>query len=220
MKKDPILVIDYGAGNLRSVARALAHAGEEPLVSDDWSSLKSAAGVVLPGVGAAQDTMDNLEARGLVEPIREYLASGRPFLGICMGLQALFDWSEEGAGQACLGVLPGKIRHFAPDAPGMKVPHMGWNTVDWVRTHPLAEGIPSGSFFYFVHSFFPEPASADLVLGETEYGDRFPSVVAAGNVVATQFHPEKSGDVGLRIYQNFCSWVRSGAAAETALTGS
>jgi len=203
----PIVVIDYGAGNLRSVARALAHVDEAPVVSADWSDIDRAAGVVLPGVGAAADTMENLRSRGLVEPITEYIAAGRPFLGVCMGLQALFEWSEEGDGQDCLGILPGTIRRFPRDS-GLKVPHMGWNTVDWVREHPVVDGIPTGSYFYFVHSFYPVAGDPGLALGTTDYGVTFPSVVARDNVIATQFHPEKSGDHGLRIYENFVRWAR------------
>ncbi len=206
--EEPIVVIDYGAGNLRSVARALAHVDEAPIVSADPSDIDRAAGVVLPGVGAAADTMENLRSRRLVEPITEYIAAGGPFLGVCMGLQALFEWSEEGDGQDCLDILPGKIRRFPP-SPGLKVPHMGWNTVEWVREHPVVEGIPSGSYFYFVHSFYPVAGDPSLVLGETKYGVSFPSVVARDNVVATQFHPEKSGDHGLRIYENFVRWARA-----------
>lgn len=206
----PIVVIDYDAGNLRSVARALAHVDEPPVVSADPSDIDRAAGVVLPGVGAAADTMANLISRNLVEPLREYIAAGRPFLGVCMGLQALFERSEEGGGQECLGILPGEVRRFEP-APGRKVPHMGWNTVEWLRSHPVATGIPTGSYFYFVHSYYPWTDSRELWLGETEYGVTFPSVVARGNVVATQFHPEKSGEHGLRLYANFVKWARAGA---------
>lgn len=216
MTDGPIVVIDYGAGNLRSVARALAHAGEEPIVTANPRLLEQAAGLVLPGVGAAQDTMTNLEARGLVEPLRKLVGGGLPLLGVCMGLQALFDWSDEGEGQVCLGILPGKIRHFGQAGAEFKIPHMGWNTVRWIREHPVTEGIPDGSYFYFVHSFYPEPAHGDVVLGETEYGNPFASVVAKDNVVATQFHPEKSGEIGLRFYGNFCRWVRS--ASGTAAT--
>lgn len=207
------MVVDYGAGNLRSVARALAHVGEDPIVSADGAALADAAGVVLPGVGAAQDTMSNLGDRGLIAPLSQYIAAGRPFLGVCMGLQALFDWSEEGGGQECLGVIPGNIRHFNFPLGGLKVPHMGWNTVEWKRDHPITEGIPSGSYVYFVHSFYPVPNDPSVVLGETEYGARFASVVAEHNVVATQFHPEKSGDLGLRLYANFCRWARTGASS-------
>lgn len=206
----PIVVIDYDAGNLRSVARALAHVDEAPLVSADPADIGRAAGIVLPGVGAAADTMHNLVSRNLVEPLREYIAAGRPFLGVCMGLQALFERSEEGGGQECLGVLPGEVRLFAAGE-GRKVPHMGWNTVEWVRSHPVTTGIPSGSYFYFVHSYYPWTSAGGLALGVTEYGVTFPSVVARGNVVATQCHPEKSGEHGLRLYANFVAWARAGA---------
>ena len=205
----PVVIIDYDAGNLRSVARALVHVGAEPVVSADPEDIDRASAVVLPGVGAAADTMSNLISRNLVGPLLDYIRSGRPFLGVCMGLQALFESSDEGGGQECLGVLPGVVRRFPTDT-GLKVPHMGWNTVDWVRQHPITEGIPSGSAFYFVHSFYPEVPDGSLALGVTEYGVRFPSIVARGNVVATQFHPEKSSDDGLQLYANFVRWARSG----------
>ena len=212
MKPDPYLVVvDYDAGNLRSVERALAHAGLEPAVSADPADIARADGLVLPGVGAASDTMAKLRERDLVEPLREFVASGRPFLGVCMGLQALLESSEEGGGQECLGLLPGEVRHFG--FTDRKVPHMGWNQVDWLREHPITEGIPSGSYFYFVHSFYPAPADPALALGETTYGLTFPSVLAQGNIVATQFHPEKSGDAGLALYANFVAWVRESAGA-------
>lgn len=206
----PIVVIDYDAGNLRSVARALAHVDEAPVVSADPADFDRAAGVVLPGVGAAADTMSNLISRNLVEPLRDYIAAGRPFLGVCMGLQALFERSEEGGGQECLGILPGEVRLFAAGE-GHKVPHMGWNTVDWVRSHPVATGIPSGSYFYFVHSYYPWTPDSSLALGVTDYGVSFPSIVARNNIVATQCHPEKSGEHGLRLYANFVAWARAGA---------
>lgn len=202
------MIVDYGAGNLRSVARAIAHVDATPVVSADPGDIDTAIALILPGVGAAADTMSNLRSRGLIGPILRYIEQGRPFLGVCMGLQALFEWSEEGGGQDCLGVFPGKILRFPGD--GLKVPHMGWNTAEWVREHPLVEGIPSGSAFYFVHSFYPSPSDQDLALGVTEYGVRFPSVVGRDNVLATQFHPEKSGDNGLRIYANFLRWARQG----------
>lgn len=211
-----VVVVDYGAGNIRSVGRALVHVGGEPLVSADPSEIDRARAVILPGVGAAADTMLNLRQRGLVEPIREYVASGRPFLGVCMGLQALFDWSDEGDGQECLGILPGRVRKFH-SSDGLKIPHMGWNTVAWTRSHPVIEGIAAGTYFYFVHSFYCEPADAGVVLGETDYGVRFASVVARDNVVATQFHPEKSSDHGLQLYANFLRWASSGAFADGRL---
>jgi glutamine amidotransferase len=217
----PIVILDYDAGNLRSVERALAHVGAHPVVSAHPHALDDAAGVVLPGVGAAADTMSNLRSRDLVEPIKQYIATGRPFLGVCMGLQALLDWSEEGDGQQCLGVLPGKVQHFSKGfgQGHLKVPHMGWNTVEWLRDHPIHEGIASGSYFYFVHSFYPAVEDQSLALGHTEYGVTFPSVLARDNVVATQFHPEKSGDDGLRLYGNFVDWVRSSSAVASSAGG-
>ncbi|MXY87902.1 MAG: imidazole glycerol phosphate synthase subunit HisH [Dehalococcoidia bacterium] len=210
MAANPFLVVvDYDAGNLRSVERALAHVGVDATITADWADLARADGVILPGVGAASDTMAKLGERDLTEPLREYVASGRPFLGVCMGLQALLDHSDEGGGQECLGLLPGNVRHFGFDH--LKVPHMGWNQVTWLREHRITSGIASGSYFYFVHSFYPDPADPDLALGETTYGLTFPSVLARENMVATQFHPEKSGEAGLAIYANFAEWVREAA---------
>jgi len=211
MTTGPVVVIDYDAGNLRSVARALEHVGAEPMVSADPDDILNAGAVVLPGVGAAADTMFKLAERRLIEPVTDYIAQGRPFLGVCMGLQALLRRSEEGD-TACLGILPGEVKLF-PREGGLKVPHMGWNTVEWVREHPVTAGIPSGTYFYFVHSYYPTADDQALVLGETEYGVRFPSVMARGYVVATQCHPEKSGRDGLRLYRNFVDWARSGEPA-------
>ena len=199
---------------MRSVARAIAHVDAPPLISADPADIDRAGAVVLPGVGAAADTMANLISRNLVDPLLEYVRAGRPFLGVCMGLQALFDHSEEGD-QPCLGVLPGTVRHFSSES--QKVPHMGWNTVEWVRDHPVIEGIKSGSYFYFVHSFYPSPLDESIALGLTEYGVTFPSVVARDNVVATQFHPEKSSHDGLRLYANFIAWARSSAFTSVAV---
>src|SRR5438093_343895 len=195
-----LVVVDYGAGNLHSVARAVAHAGARPLITSSARFVAEAEALIVPGVGAAADTMANLRSHGMVEPIREYIASGRPFLGVCMGQQALFDLSEEGGEHECLGILPGRVVRL-PD--GQKVPHMGWNRVKIVRPHPIFEGIDDGSYFYFLHSYYPKPDDPGVVIGETEYGVTFASVVARDNVVATQFHPEKSGMTGLRMYYNF-----------------
>ncbi len=196
-----VVIVDYGAGNLRSVARAVAHAGVEPRVTAAAREVERAHALIVPGVGAAEDTMANLRAAGLEAPIRDYIASGRPFLGVCMGMQALFEVSEEGGEHECLGVLGGRIVRFPH---GMTVPHMGWNTVTLRDPHPVFEGIPQGAYFYFVHSYHPRPTDDAIVLGETTYeGVTFPSVVGRENVVATQFHPEKSGRTGLRLYENF-----------------
>ena len=195
-----LVIVDYGAGNLHSVSRAVVHSGVRPLVTTSARYVSEADALIVPGVGAAADTMANLVRHRLVEPIKEYIASGRPFLGVCMGQQALFEVSEEGGRHECLGVLPGRVVRL-PE--GLKVPHMGWNQVRQVKPHPIFAGIPDDSFFYFVHSYYPSPADTAVVIGETEYGVTFPSVVARDNVVATQFHPEKSGEMGLRMYANF-----------------
>lgn len=195
-----LVIVDYGAGNLHSVARAVQHQGVRPLITSTPRYLDEADALIVPGVGAAEDTMANLRAHKLVGPIRDYIASGRPFLGVCMGQQALFDLSLEGGEHECLGVLHGKIVRL-PE--GLKVPHMGWNQVHVVRPHPIFSGIPDNSYFYFVHSYYPEPDDPSIIIGETTYGVTFPSVVARDNVVATQFHPEKSGEMGLRMYGNF-----------------
>lgn len=195
-----LVIVDYEAGNLRSVARAVAHAGRQPLITSSGRDVERADALIVPGVGAAADTMRNLKRHALVEPIREYIASGRAFLGVCMGQQALFDVSEEGGEHPCLGVLPGRAVRLPP---GLKVPHMGWNQVRTVRPHPIFDGIPDSSNFYFVHSYYPRPDDPAVVIGETEYGVTFASVVARDSLVATQFHPEKSGAMGLRMYENF-----------------
>jgi len=201
-----VVIVDYGAGNLRSVERAVARAGFEPLVSSRPEDAAAAGVLIVPGVGAAADTMRNLRERGLAEPIRQYIAAGRPFLGVCMGLQALLTVSEEGGEHECLGVIPGRVRRLPQ---GLKVPHMGWNRVRQRRPHPVFDGIPDDAYFYFVHSYYPDPEDDSVVVGETDYGVTFASVVAAGSLVATQFHPEKSGEAGLRFYENFLTRFRS-----------
>lgn len=199
-----IVIIDYGAGNLRSVSRAVAHAGHEPLVTSDPRAVADADAVILPGVGAAADTMRNLREAAMVEPVRAFIASGRPFFGVCMGQQALLSMSEEGGEHECLGIIEGRVKKLPG---GQKVPHMGWNSVRQTAEHPIFAGISDESYFYFVHSYYPEPTDAAVVIGETEYGVTFASVLARGNIVATQFHPEKSGEMGLRMYANFLAQV-------------
>ena len=195
-----VVIIDYGAGNLRSVARAVADQGYEPLVTREARAIEAAEALILPGVGAAADTMRNLNQGGLVEPIRAYVGSGRPFLGVCMGQQALLSVSEEGGEHQCLDLIAGRVRRLPG---GLKVPHMGWNQVRQRQPHPVLDGIEDGAFFYFVHSYYPDPEDKDVVIGETDYGVTFASVLARDNLVATQFHPEKSGAPGLRFYANF-----------------
>src|SRR5579872_3500564 len=201
-KQPEIVVVDYDAGNLRSVQRALEANGLQPLVTSDPRKLEAAEALVLPGVGSAQDCMRKLVARALVEPLRAYAASGRPFLGVCVGLQLLFDGSEEGGGVECLRILRGTVRRF-PAQDGLKVPQIGWNSLAIKRHHPIVEGIPDGSYFYFVHGYYAEPQDDTLTVATAEYGLDFPAIVAHDNVVATQFHPEKSADMGLRLYANF-----------------
>ena len=198
-----IVVIDYESGNLRSVARAVEKAGVIPVVTSDPASLENADGVILPGVGSGPAAMAALQSRGLVTPLLDYIAGGRPFLGVCLGLQLLLDATDEGDAD-CLGLVPGRVRRL-PD--GLKVPHMGWNTVEFQRDHPLWRGIPQGSHFYFVHSYYADPEASADVAGVTEYGVPFCSIYARDNVVATQFHPEKSGENGLRVYANFIEQV-------------
>ncbi len=209
-----VIVLDYGAGNLRSVARAVEHVGFQPEVTADPRALDTAAAVVMPGVGAAADTMRHLQEHGFVEPLREYILAGRPFLGVCMGLEVLLSVSEEGGEHPCLGIVPGRVRRLdgTADDPSvggeLKVPHMGWNSVKQLRPHPVFAGIPEGSYFYFVHSYYADPEDQSLVLGRTEYGVTFASVIARNGLVATQFHPEKSGRVGLQLYRNFLTGCR------------
>jgi glutamine amidotransferase len=195
-----IAIIDYGAGNLRSVVNAVGRLGYEAKVVNSPEEVTSARVVILPGVGAAADTMTSLRKAGLDSAVRRFIAEGKPFLGVCIGMQVLFGGTEEGGWQECLGVIPGAVRKFAP---GLKVPHMGWNQVKQKIAHPIFEGIPDEANFYFVHSYYVKPEDGSLVAGETEYGVPFCSVVAKDNLVATQFHPEKSGEVGLKVYENF-----------------
>ncbi len=194
-----LVVIDYESGNLRSVARALESHGVCPLVTGDPAQLENADALVLPGVGSAPAAMAALRERRLVEPLRAYVASGRPFLGVCLGLQLLLERTEEGDAP-CLGIIPGEVKRLPP---GVKVPHMGWNSVRLQKEHPVLSGIPQDSHFYFVHSYYPAPDDQSGLVGITEYGLPFCSVYARDNLVATQFHPEKSGRVGLGIYGNF-----------------
>ena len=201
-----VVVVDYGAGNLRSVARAVTQVGHEPAVTSDPYDVATADALIVPGVGAAADTMRNLREHKMVEPVRDYIASGRPFFGVCMGQQALLSVSEEGGEHECLGVIPGRVKKLPG---GQKVPHMGWNQVRQKSSHFIFDGIPDESYFYFVHSYYPEPEDSSVVVGETDYGVTFASVLARDNIVATQFHPEKSAEMGLRMYANFVNFAAS-----------
>jgi glutamine amidotransferase len=201
-----VAIIDYGAGNLRSVAKALESLGAKPLVTSDPKEMEAADAIVLPGQGACDSAMVALKSHELIDTVKQAINSGQPFFGVCLGLQLLFDSTEEGNAD-CLGIIPGRVKRFPS---GLKVPHMGWNTVEFQDTeHPVFQDIPQGSHFYFVHSFYADPESSDVVAATTEYGLDFCSAVAQGNLVATQFHPEKSGPMGLKLYANFLRMVGS-----------
>jgi glutamine amidotransferase len=193
-----IAVIDYGAGNLRSIRRALEASGADVTITSDAREIATAEAVVLPGVGAAAHAMSRLDELGLVEPVRAAAESGRPFLGICLGMQLLFDHQEEGDAQG-LGLIPGRVRSLQAN---VKVPHMGWNRSRLVRPGPLGEA-GDERFYYFVHSYLVEPEDVSVVAAEASYGMTFPSVVVRDNVWGTQFHPEKSGTDGLALIDRF-----------------
>ncbi len=197
-----ITIIDYGAGNLRSVVNAVNRLGYQPKVTNLAADVLAADLVIFPGVGAAAAAMANLQALGLDNSIRQLISEERPFLGICLGLQVLFTATEEGGGYKCLDILPGQVRKLPA---GLKTPHMGWNQVKQAVDHPIFAGIPDNANFYFVHSYYADPEDKSLIAGKTTYGVTFGSVIARGNLVVTQFHPEKSGEIGLKIYANFIS---------------
>ncbi len=207
MSAPRIAVVDYQAGNLRSVVKALQRFGADTVVTSDSDEVAGADALVFPGQGANDPSMRHLKASGLVEPIKEFVRSERPFLGVCLGLQLLFEGSDEGV-EPGLGLLSGWVRRLPGD---VKVPHMGWNRVHLQADHPVFDGVASGSYFYFVHSYYPDPADETLATGTTSYGVPFCSAVSWANAAAVQFHPEKSGVTGLRIYENFVK-LAGGAA--------
>jgi glutamine amidotransferase len=208
-----LVIIDYDASNLHSVRKALQALGHRPLISNDPGEIAAADALVLPGVGAARDAMRHLDELKLVPVLRRFAEQGKPFFGVCVGMQLLFEWSEEDGGIECLGLLKGRVRRIPA---GPKVPHIGWNRVELRRQHPLFADVPSGSYFYFVHSYYPVPDEAEVVVGETDHGVRFSSVVARENLLGVQFHPEKSASLGLRLYDNF---VRRSSELAAPLTG-
>ena len=198
------VVVDYGAGNLKSVENGLRYLGAPYLVTSRPEDLPGADGLIFPGVGEAAASMRELKRTGLDRALFEYRKSGRKILGICIGCQVIFERSEE-RDTKCLGILRGSVRRF-PGGSGLKVPHMGWNTVHFTRSHPVFAGIPQDSSFYFVHSYYPEPSDPGVIAGETEYGVQFASCIAQGNLVAFQFHLEKSGALGVKLLSNFLAW--------------
>lgn len=202
-----IAIIDYDMGNLRSVQKAFEAVGHRAVVTRNRQTIADASHVVLPGVGAFGDCMRNLEAYELISPIKQTIASGKPFLGICLGLQLLFSESDEFGTHRGLDLIPGKVVRFAAQPQNnngsLKIPHMGWNAISIKRTSPLLGGIADGSYMYFVHSYYVSPERSDVVCTETDYGERFVSSIARDNIFACQFHPEKSQVGGLRILKNF-----------------
>ncbi|MCG7981811.1 MAG: imidazole glycerol phosphate synthase subunit HisH [Candidatus Thiodiazotropha lotti] len=207
-----ITVIDYGMGNLRSVAKAVEHVAsvkDEVLVTDNPELILNSDRVVFPGQGAARDCMAAISDHHLNRAVLE-AANSKPFLGICMGQQVLLEKSEENGGTELLGLFAGQVKHFpggvAPDGEALKIPHMGWNKVNRQSEHPLWQGIDQDSRFYFVHSYYVDPQQQDLIAATTDYGVSFASAIARENLFAVQFHPEKSADDGLRLLKNFVNW--------------
>lgn len=200
MNKETVAVIDYGAGNLRSVLNAIAKLGYQTKVTNNPVDAFNAVAVILPGVGAAGDTMHSLERLGMSNVIRQLIDKKRPFFAVCVGLQVLFSGTEESGWHKCLDVIPGIVKRLPL---GLKIPHIGWNQVKQTIAHPLFDGVPDEANFYFVHSYYAEPQDMSVVAGTTDYGISICSVVIKDNLVATQFHPEKSGDYGLKLYSNF-----------------
>lgn len=199
-----IQIVDYGMGNLRSVQKAFEKLGHQAAICTHPADLAAAERVVLPGVGAFRDAIAQLRKQGFVEPLTDYIGSGRPFLGICLGLQLLFDVSYEDGEYPGLGIIPGQVVRFA-SAPGLKIPHMGWNSLDVLRPNPLLNGIETGAHVYFVHSYYVVPHDEHVIAATTTHGGPFVSMIARGSLFATQFHPEKSQHVGLQLLRNFAT---------------
>lgn len=199
-----IAIIDYGAGNLQSVKKALDFIGAESVITDDPETINACDKILLPGVGSFGDAMASMQAKNLVETVKQNALSGKPFLGICLGLQLLFKESEESPGVKGLGIFKGKIRKFPADM-GLKIPHIGWNSLEIKQKDTIFKDIPENSYVYFVHSYYLEAEEPDTIATVTNYGIDFHSAVGKGNIFATQFHPEKSGDIGLQILKNFAS---------------
>lgn len=204
-----IVIIDYQAGNLTSVVRSLKALGVEGTVTQDPAVVAQASRVIFPGVGAAGKAMATLRELGLDQALRRSFQRGIPILGICLGAQIILEHSEENDA-ACLGLLPGRTRALTRSE-GLKIPHMGWNRVRFLRDHQVFKGLPEGAEYYFVHSYYPAPAETSMVVGVTDHGLEFPSAIGWRNLVATQFHPEKSGRFGLQILENFLAWDGSDA---------
>ena len=205
MSQIKIAIIKYGSGNLHSVQKILEKFGALTAITDNPNDIANSDVLVFPGQGSNDTAMRQLREKKLVDPIRHHSMSGKYFLGICLGLQLLFETSEEGI-EPCLNLIPGKVHQFPEN---QKKPHMGWNKVILTDYHPLFNGINPGEFFYFVHSYYAKPSESKIILGTTTYGIKFSSVISVGNTIGVQFHPEKSGFVGLKFYENFIQLVKS-----------
>lgn len=199
-----IAIIDYGAGNLQSVKKAFDFIGAESVITDNPEIINACDRILLPGVGSFGDAMNSMTEKGLVETVKQNALSGKPFLGICLGLQLLFEESEESPGVQGLGIFKGKIKKFSPDM-GLKIPHIGWNSLEIKQKDGIFKGVSENSYVYFVHSYYLHAEDENDIACVTNYGIDFHSAVGKNNVFATQFHPEKSGDVGLQILKNFAS---------------
>lgn len=206
-----IAIIDYKAGNLTSVRLALEYIGIPCKITSDPKIILSANRVIFPGVGAAAEAMKNLSSMGLIDCIKTVISNGTPFLGICLGTQIIFEYSEEDGGTECVGLVPGRVKRFEASVPMDKIPQIGWNTVQKNQQHILFNGIEDNSEFYFVHSYYPAPSDSDYIVGLTDYaGTAFASAIGKDNLFATQFHPERSGRIGLKLLQNFSKWDGNG----------
>lgn len=206
-----IAIIDYEAGNLTSVARAVSHIGFECVVTNNINEIENAERIIFPGVGAAGSAMESLKRLGMDAAIKGALDAGKPILGICLGTQIIMGYSEEDNGTPCLGIVSGNTRAFstemkADNGSSLKIPHMGWNRVSVRNDHPVLSGLGDTDEFYFVHGYYPDPDDSAHVIGETDHGISFASIIGFRNIIATQFHPEKSGRPGLGILKNFCAW--------------
>jgi glutamine amidotransferase len=206
-----IAIIDYDAGNLASVARAVSHLGYANVITRDVEEIRSADRIIFPGVGAAGSAMTSLKHLGIDAVLHEAFNQRKPMLGICLGTQIIMEYSEENQ-TPCLGIIPGIVRAFSPDLRDsdgnrLKIPQMGWNRIQPVKDHPVLAGLKETDEFYFVHGFYPEPAHSDHIVGTTRYGIQFASIVGYRNILATQFHLEKSGKPGLALLNNFCQWM-------------
>jgi glutamine amidotransferase len=204
-----IAIINYNAGNITSVARALQNIGKKCIVTDDTKKLDAASRVIFPGVGAAGEAMAYLREKKLDTWLKKYINTGKPLLGICLGTQIILDYSEENKTD-CISLVSGSTKRFPEklisEGQALKIPHMGWNSIKLYRSHPIFNNVSPGAEFYFVHSYYPAPSDEETILGTTDYGMTFCSVLAKDNLVAMQFHPEKSGRPGLQILKNFCAW--------------